>query len=77
MHTKLWFENVKRPLGRPRRGWDDNIGLDFREIGWEGVDCPSIRFCVLSYISPNIRQMGWDVWTGFIWLRIGSSGGLL
>jgi hypothetical protein len=28
----------KRPLGRPRRRWEDNIGMDFREIGWEGVD---------------------------------------
>jgi hypothetical protein len=23
----------KRPLGRPRRRWEDNIKLDFREIG--------------------------------------------
>jgi hypothetical protein len=28
----------KRPLGRPRRRWDDNIRLDLREIGWEGMD---------------------------------------
>jgi hypothetical protein len=38
----------KRPLGRPRRRWEDNINMDLREIG-----------------------------TGFSWLRIGSSGGLL
>jgi hypothetical protein len=24
----------KRPLGRPRRRWVDNIKIDFREIGW-------------------------------------------
>jgi hypothetical protein len=24
----------KRPLGRPRRRWADNIKMDFREIGW-------------------------------------------
>jgi hypothetical protein len=29
---------VKRPLGRPRRRWDDNIGTDLRKTGWEGVD---------------------------------------
>ena len=29
---------VKRPLGRPRRRWDDNIKTDFRGIGCEGVD---------------------------------------
>jgi len=27
-----------RPLGRPRRRWDDNIKIDLREIVWEGVD---------------------------------------
>jgi hypothetical protein len=28
----------KRPLGRPKRRWEDNIRMDVREIGWEGVD---------------------------------------
>jgi hypothetical protein len=28
----------KRPLGRPRRRWVDNIKIDLREIGWDGVD---------------------------------------
>jgi hypothetical protein len=28
----------KRPLGRPRRRCEDNINMDLREIGWEGVD---------------------------------------
>jgi hypothetical protein len=27
-----------RPLGRPRRRWEDNIRMDVREIVWEGVD---------------------------------------
>jgi hypothetical protein len=44
----------KRPLGRPRRRWVDNIKMDLRDIGWDGVD-----------------------WIGLIWLRIGTSGGLL
>jgi hypothetical protein len=44
----------KRPLGRPRRRWEDNIRMYSREIGWGGV-----------------------VWTGLMWLRIGTSGGLL
>jgi hypothetical protein len=42
----------KRPLGRPRHRWVDNIKMDLREIGWDGMD-----------------------WS--IWLRIGTSGGLL
>jgi hypothetical protein len=28
----------KRPLGRPRRRWEDNMRLDLREIGWGGMD---------------------------------------
>jgi hypothetical protein len=28
----------KRPLRRPRRGWVDNIKIDLREIGWDGMD---------------------------------------
>jgi hypothetical protein len=42
----------KRPLGRPRRRWVDNIKMDLRETGWDG-----------GIVS--------------IWLRIGTSGGLL
>jgi hypothetical protein len=42
----------KRPLGRLRRRWEDNIKRDLREIEWV-------------------------IWTGFFWLRIGTSGGLL
>jgi hypothetical protein len=39
------YENVdrkpegKRPLGRPRHLWKDNIKTDHKEIGWERVDC--------------------------------------
>jgi hypothetical protein len=29
----------KRPLGRPRRRWVDNIKMDLLEIGWGSVDC--------------------------------------
>jgi hypothetical protein len=28
----------KRTLGRPRRTSVDNIKMDFREIGWDGMD---------------------------------------
>jgi hypothetical protein len=24
----------KRPLGTPRRRWEDNIWMDFQEVGW-------------------------------------------
>jgi hypothetical protein len=42
----------KRPLGKPRRRWEDGIKMDLTEIGW-------------------------GVWSGFSWLRIGTVGGLL
>ena len=29
----------KRPLGRPRRRWEDNIKMDLREVGGGGGDC--------------------------------------
>jgi hypothetical protein len=29
----------KRPLGRSRCRWMDNIKIDLGEIGWWGIDC--------------------------------------
>jgi hypothetical protein len=29
---------AKRSLGRPRRKWVENIKMDLREIGWDGMD---------------------------------------
>jgi hypothetical protein len=29
----------KRPLGRPRRRWVDNIKIGLRAIEWDGMDC--------------------------------------
>jgi hypothetical protein len=28
----------KKPLGRPRRRWEDGIRMDLRKIGWGSVD---------------------------------------
>ena len=28
----------KKPLGRPRRRWEDNIKMDLQEVGSEGMD---------------------------------------
>jgi hypothetical protein len=36
--TKIYFvgkSQGKRPLGRPRRRWEDNIKMNIRDIGWE------------------------------------------
>ena len=29
---------LKRPLGRPRRGWECNIKMDLQEVGCGGMD---------------------------------------
>jgi hypothetical protein len=36
----ILVENLegKRPLGRPRSRWMDNIKMDLREIDWYGMD---------------------------------------
>jgi len=28
----------KRPFGRPRRSWENNVKMDLKEIWWKGVD---------------------------------------
>jgi hypothetical protein len=31
-------QEVKRPVGRLSRRWEDNINMDLREMGWGGTD---------------------------------------
>jgi hypothetical protein len=40
IHAGYWWGNQKErdPLGRPRRRWVDNIKMDLREIGRDGMD---------------------------------------
>jgi hypothetical protein len=38
MHIGYWWESHKRPLGRPRRRWVENIKIVLRDVGWDGVD---------------------------------------
>jgi hypothetical protein len=40
MHIGYWWEKPerKRPLGRSRRRWGDNIKMNLREVGWDGMD---------------------------------------
>jgi hypothetical protein len=28
----------KRPIGRPRHRWEDNIKMDLQEVGYRGMD---------------------------------------
>jgi hypothetical protein len=50
----------RRPLGRPRRRWEDNIKMDLREVGWEGADWIDLaqdrdRCRALVYTVINLR----------------------
>jgi hypothetical protein len=41
MYTIFWLVGSlegKIQLGRSKFRWEDDIRMDFREIGWEGVD---------------------------------------
>jgi hypothetical protein len=33
-----WGNEGKRPLGRPRRRWEDNVRMDIQEVGCGGMD---------------------------------------
>jgi hypothetical protein len=33
----VWKPEGRKPLGRPRRRWEDNIKMDLQEVGW-GMD---------------------------------------
>jgi hypothetical protein len=43
----------KRPLERPRRRWVDNIKMDLREIGWNGMD-----WIELAQDRDQLRALG-------------------
>jgi hypothetical protein len=34
----VWKPEGERPLGRPRRRWEDNIKMDVQEVGCGGMD---------------------------------------
>ena len=34
----VWKPEKMRPLGRPRRRWENNIKMDLQELGCGGVD---------------------------------------
>jgi hypothetical protein len=57
-----WWENQrgKRPPGRPRRRWLDNIGMDLGEVGWSDVDWIGLaqdgnKWRALVYAVKNLQ----------------------
>jgi hypothetical protein len=49
----------KRPLGRPRRRWEDEIRMDLREIGLGGVDWIRVVSAVMNLrvLAPRSQLM--------------------
>jgi len=50
----------RRPLGRPRRRWEDNIRMDLRKVGCECVEWMELaqdrdRCCALVSAVMNLR----------------------
>jgi hypothetical protein len=51
----------RRPLGRPRRRWEDNIKMDLLAVGWGGAQTGLIwlrigdRWRALVYTVMNLR----------------------
>jgi hypothetical protein len=44
----------KRPLGRPRRKRVDNITMDLRETGWDGMDWIDWRALVNTVMNRRV-----------------------
>jgi hypothetical protein len=56
----LGKQEVRRPLGRPRRRWVDNIRMDLQEVGCGYMDCIVVtqdrdRWRTLVSAVMNIR----------------------
>jgi hypothetical protein len=51
---------ARRPLGRPRHRWEDNIKMDLQEVGWGGMDWIDMaqdkdRWRALVNVVMNVR----------------------
>jgi len=50
----------KRPLGRPRRRWEDNIKMDLQEVGCRGTDwiqLPQVRDSWRALVSAAMNLL--------------------
>ena len=56
----VWKPEGKRPLGRPRRRWEDNINMDLQEVGggcgdWMELAQDRHRWWALVGMVRNVR----------------------
>ena len=68
----VWKPEGKRPMGRPRRRWEDNIKMDFQEVGggcgdWMefAQDRDRWRALVSTVINLRVPKM-----PGMSWLAV-------
>ena len=57
MYTGFWYG--KKPLGRLRRRWEDNIKMDLQKVGYGGMDWIELalerdRWQVLVNVVTNL-----------------------
>ena len=46
----------KRPLGRPRRRWEDNIRMELEEIGKRGIGLIRLRIGIIGEPPVSISH---------------------
>jgi hypothetical protein len=73
----------KRPLGRPRRRWVDNIKMDLGEVGWGHVDWIGLaedrnrrRALVNSVLNLRVPCNAWKLSSGLTSSGLSSSAQL-
>jgi hypothetical protein len=70
-------------LGEIRREGVDRIRVDregrnvYRVLVGRPKEKDRLKDQGVDGIKMDLREIGWGVWSGFTWLRIGSVGGLL
>jgi len=62
VYTGFWWGNLrgKRPLGKPRRRWEDDIKMDLQKVGYGGMDWIDMdqdrdRWLALVNAAMNLR----------------------
>jgi hypothetical protein len=59
----------KRPLGRPRRRWEDNTKMDLQEVGSGGANtytytqCVCVCVCVRARVCMCMRESLSETWS--------------
>ena len=59
----------KRPLGKPRRRWEDKIKMDLKEVGCGGMDWTDLaegRDSWRAVVSAVMRSFGFHKMWGFL-----------